>query len=472
MANLIIWNSYLTDSPDSKKVSNSTIVRIAGPHELACWLEKFGYSVKVIDFCNTMPPEDVIKITEKHIDSNTIAIGASSTFWNWTPQNIFGEPNWAVVARREIEKNNPKLKWILGGDQILGKPFKFKWQKFHAFAEDSLLQFMDDHTFAKETRIKFDIKRLERHFGDGADIKSHEVLPMQMSRGCQFKCAFCRYPLVGRKKGTYLRDFDLIEAEFLENYKKFGTTRYYFLDETMNEDEEKIKKLADLAQRLPFKLEWIGYIRLDLINARPKSAELLKQSGMKSCFMGIESFHPTASQKVGKGWMGKNGKDYLLKLRDIWKDEITWKLGLIIGLPGEPIESIYETNQWCIDNKMYSWDWQPLHINKTDVPGWKSEFDINYEKYGYRYLNADNDLEWTSDHFTYTSAYRLYDKLADQSHQYRKVAAWRLGEYAAILNKSFDELQHVYVKDINFDDIEIKANKFVKEYTFNQLTGM
>jgi hypothetical protein len=66
----------------------------------------------------------------------------------------------------------------------------------------------------------------------------------------------------------------------------------------------------------------------------------------------------------------------------------------------------------------------------------------------------------------------LYDKLADQSLQYRKVAAWRLGEYAAILNKSFDELQHVYVKDINFDDIEIKANKFVKEYTFNQLTGM
>ena len=93
MADLIIWNSYLTDSPDSKKVSNSTIVRIAGPHELACWLEKFGYSVKVIDFCNKMSSEDVIKITEKHIDSNTIAIGASSTFWNWTPQHIFGEPD-------------------------------------------------------------------------------------------------------------------------------------------------------------------------------------------------------------------------------------------------------------------------------------------------------------------------------------------------------------------------------------------
>jgi len=453
MADLIIWNSY--------DYSNYSAVRPVGPHQLASWLHQFGYNVKVIDFCSLMTTKQLVNITEKHITSNTVAIGVSTTFWNSDPKT--SEPNWATRARSFIEIRYPKLNWILGGSRTSIDQHKFKWVNFIGHAENQLLKFLDENTNKKVIRPTFDIRNLNKHFLNESSIVSSEVLPIELSRGCQFKCTFCRYPLIGKKKNTYIRDYTLIEKEMLYNYERYGTTRYAFMDDTVNESVEKIEALANIASRLPFELEWIGYVRLDLIGAKPHTIELLKQSGLRSAFFGIESFNPAASKLINKGWNGSKGKDFLLELKDKWKDKITWQLAFIVGLTGETNKDLEDTQQWCIDNKMHSWYWNPLSISKHPNLVWKSHFDLNYKDYGYSFPNSNDPTYWKNNDWDFSTAQEKAKQLTAAMEPYNKSGPWLLGEIAS-LGYEFKDIMMKFKHELNFDEFKDKAKSFVDQY--------
>jgi radical SAM superfamily enzyme YgiQ (UPF0313 family) len=453
MADLIIWNSY--------DYSNHSAVRPVGPHQLSSWLSQFGYKIKVIDFCSLMTTKQLVDITEKYITSHTVAIGASTTFWNANPTN--SEPVWAIRARTFIETTHPKLNWILGGSRTSVEQYKFKWTKFTGHAENELLKFLDERTCRKDVRPIFDIRHLNKHFLDESSIAPSEVLPMELSRGCQFKCTFCRYPLIGKKKNTYIRDYSLVEQEMLYNYERYGTTRYAFMDDTVNESVEKVEALANIASRLPFELEWIGYVRLDLIGSKPHTIDLLRQSGLRSAFFGIESFHPKASHMVNKGWNGSKGKDFLLRLREHWKEETVWQLAFIVGLTGESSQDLDETQQWCIDNNMHSWFWNPLSISKHPDLVWKSEFDLNYENYGYSFPNQNDLNYWENDSWNANTASEKSKQLSDAMQPFNKPGPWLVGEIAS-LGYQFKDVMLKYKHELNFNEFEAKTKTFVDQY--------
>ena len=477
MANLILWNTLNIDH---------SAVRPVGPHQLATWLRSHGYTVKVIDFCSQLTTDQLIEITRKHIDAYTIAVGVSSTFWNKheslslsenrypsgsTPGNTSQEPNWVVDARMKIEATYPTLQWLLGGANSFIMPLYHTWVRFHGHAEDALLKFMDEKTFStsRNHELKlFDIKSLSTTFSLDCGITADEVLPIELSRGCQFKCTFCRYPLLGKKKNTYIRDYNLIEREFLDNYERFGTTRYFFLDDTVNESDEKIEALADIAQRLPFRLEWVGYNRLDLIGVKKHTIQQLQDSGLRSAFFGIESFHPNASKIVGKGWSGSHGKEFLLELKDKWKYNTTFHLSLIAGLPDEDARSLDQTQQWCIDNEMHSWRFACLSISKRPDAVWKSEFDLNYSKYGYQFLDKTNDSSWSNKYWTEDLAMIKSFELNTARQQYCKTTTYLLGEVAS-MGYSFDELITKYKHEINWIELRTKKDQFLTDYVHRQL---
>ena len=75
MAQLILWGPTAGNGDVSPAIRNSAI------QNLAAWLRQHGYSVKVIDFCHLMSVDDLVKISQKYITEETVAIGVSSTFW-------------------------------------------------------------------------------------------------------------------------------------------------------------------------------------------------------------------------------------------------------------------------------------------------------------------------------------------------------------------------------------------------------
>ena len=509
MAHFVIWNCLAEDFAP---------IRPIGPHQLASWCIQHGYDVKVIDFSHLIHEKAFIEINEKHIGPETIGIGVSSTFWhpsvrmkkakgsqktntyttsvgdqighsddpetkrklfdqNFTnmmaPPTTTEEPHWVIRTRDILEKRHPQLEWVLGGSQSTKENNHFKWIKFHGFAEDSFLKYLDEKTEFAGKRNEFDIKQSARSYlGNNMTIGSNEALLMEMGRGCQFECSFCSYPLIGKKKGTYIRDYQRIKDEFLYNYEKFGTTKYIFTDDTFNEDIEKMEALAKISSDLPFDLKYVGYHRLDLIWARQAQKDLLREIGLVSPFLGIESFHPEASKAIGKGWNGRQGKEFLLELMEYWGDEVTYELGFIIGLPGETRENLQETWKWLIEHQPGYWIFQALYINQHEKPGeiQMSKFDRDAQKWGYKFPIPGNKLYWKHDNFNSSTANRACVEFNYASNEYVKPAGFRLMELS-VIEEDFRVLQHTKQKDINWDKMERKTSAFVYNYAQRQIYG-
>lgn len=456
MTNLILWNSF--NSEDSA-------TRTLGCYQLASWVRQNGYSVKVIDFCSHMSTDDLVNITSMYISSNTLAIGISTTFWKPVASRAENdyEPQWVIDAR--IRLNAKHICWLLGGTAVIfHETFKFPWIRFTGLSEDSLLTWLDQNSRKLVKRNAFEITTSTLLFTENDYIQPHEVLPMELARGCQFTCKFCSYPLIGKKKGTYIRDYDLIKEIIIRNYAEYGVTKYYFLDDTVNESEEKIYALANIAQSLPFRLEWVGYNRADIIWSKPGMVSALKDSGLRSAFFGIESFGKEASIAIGKAWSGTHAKEFLSGLRDQWKD-ITFSLNFIAGLPGDTPDDLISTVQWCIDNRMYRWHIAPLYINSHPNRVWHSAFDNEYEKYGY---SMEDTYLWTNNNWTYGSAIEFSSKMNEESACYMVNTGFILASHVS-LGYSFDEL--LYTPEIGpmtaiFKD---KTTRFVNSYVTNHL---
>ena len=46
-----------------------------------------------------------------------------------------------------------------------------------------------------------------------------EAVPIEISRGCIFRCAYCSFPLNGKKKLDFIRDAESLKEEFIRNYE-------------------------------------------------------------------------------------------------------------------------------------------------------------------------------------------------------------------------------------------------------------
>ena len=61
-------------------------------------------------------------------------------------------------------------------------------------------------------------------YEDNDLIFDKEVLPIELARGCIFKCSFCSYDLIGKKVWEFNRSPELIAADLINAYNKFGST--------------------------------------------------------------------------------------------------------------------------------------------------------------------------------------------------------------------------------------------------------
>ena len=230
---------------------------------------------------------------------------------------------------------------------------------------------------------------------DNLGIRSGEVLGLEWGRGCQFRCRFCRYKSIGKEKNTYLRNPDIIRQDLILNYEKYGTTRYMYVDDTTNESIEKIESMVRVAQSLPFQVEWVGYGRLDLIGSNQSTINLLRDSGLRSMYFGIESFNREASKLVGKGWNGVHGKEFLLELKHHWRGEVNFHTSFIVGLNPETPEEIDDTLNWCLQNNMDSWQFLPLSVTSIPLLD-SSEFDRRCAEFGYIFPDPALPNNWVN----------------------------------------------------------------------------
>jgi len=469
--------------------STKRLYRPWGPYQLAWYLRKNGYEVQVIDFLHQLDKAKVLELIAKFVKPETKVLGWNAMFMP------HGEEKWWVKAVceeliPELRRRYPQLMFVTGGAASHDVNRMYRNRRvfdyfFYGHAEDSLLAFCN-HVYRgkqlpltemvlgnrviRETAVmsdldrKFDIRECDHFWHDRDNIQPGESLPIEMGRGCIFKCKFCRYPYIGKSKDDFKRRIDLVAQELAYNYEKWGVRNYYMLEDTFNDSNDKIEAFADVSRQLPFRLQFAAYLRPDLIWAHPGQADKLREAGLISGFLGVESLGRESSHLIGKDWSGKHAKEWLPHLyHNIWNKEITFRTSLIVGIPPDTRDDLVSTHQWAVDNGLPNWKWHLLNINRDQNGAWVSEFDRNADQYGFGWYTENGVTLWKTSYMTWREGKNLQGELETLSKPYQKQDCWGLierGTFGYDLQQDRDAL----IVNIDKEEAAERRKRFLNQY--------
>jgi hypothetical protein len=418
MANIIIFADTAADDlvywPNHKKHGRST--KTAGPYRIATEVRKTGFTCQVISMFTSFEPRELEQACDKFIDSNTLAVAFSTTFWTKSNSGVAGLVSKIINQSKTL---NTDIQIIFGGpnglsllDKVAGVNAIFLGYSEKKFT-DYMITVRDGTDIPPPTRkidntliydvssadTSFDFCRSQIIYQPEDCVEHGEPMVIEVGRGCIFKCKFCAYPMTGKKKLDYIKHYDVLTEELIYNYNQFGIDQYVLSDDTFNDSTEKVRELHRVFTGLPFKIHFACYLRLDLLYAHREQIALLKEMGLRACHFGVESFHDQAARTIGKGLGGDRSKQLLRELKDeLWGEDVKILISLITGLPHETHESYQETKRWILNpqNKVDAVQINALSVNNPvyDQIPYKSEFQIHSSKYGYYWPDPAKPHLW------------------------------------------------------------------------------
>ena len=347
----------------------------AGAYVVANIFRSLGLSAMVVDHVFAIPKSFQKEIIKKYITPSTKFVCLSTTLLG-TPGNTWNNINECddlfEPLMQDIKLIAPAVIFIIGGSKITkGEksrlPFNYAIkgqgeETIKAIVAKELYNkeiIFDNDGFVSDKVYSFNDFNTSTllSFTEHDGVSANETLPIEMARGCVFKCAFCDYNMTGKNFGDYNKNEEVLYNILIGNYEKFGTTRYQFADDTLNDSEEKINLLLKISKRLPFQLEFGAYLRVELLEKYPDSIQQLYDAGLRGANFGLETLNKTAGSSVGKGY-GMKAVEILKKAKKIWKSEVAVNANIIIGLPFDTVEDIMFqqklfTEEDFVDNVFY-----------------------------------------------------------------------------------------------------------------------
>ncbi|MEA3290102.1 MAG: DUF4080 domain-containing protein [Campylobacterota bacterium] len=246
-----------------------------------------------------------------------------------------------------IKKVSPKTIIVLGGPEASYEPFRVDLNiADHIIQGEGEVQFYElcrDLLDGKEIKQKiFPPKLLELQniklpyeYYDENDVE-HRYIYVEASRGCPFSCEFC-LSSIDKKVRNF--DIDKLLEEFEILWQK-GVRNFKFIDRTFNLNIKYATKLIDffLEKDEPYA------VHFEVIpdNFPEKLREKIKQfpAGALQLEIGIQTLKEDIAKNIKRNLNIPKIKENISFLENETNAHI--HLDLIIGLPGETIESFGE----------------------------------------------------------------------------------------------------------------------------------
>lgn len=168
-------------------------------------------------------------------------------------------------------------------------------------------------------------------------------LPIISSRGCPFQCTFCFHP-IGKKYRQRSLDNFFEELELL--ISKYRINYVDVFDELFTVEKKRVYEFCERIK--PYRINWATQMRVNTVDE--ETLKLLKESGCTCISYGIES----ASNTVLKSMKKAITVEEINRALELTKKAgITIQGNLIVGDPGETIETIRENVEWLNKHPEY-----------------------------------------------------------------------------------------------------------------------
>src|SRR5262249_41350241 len=179
------------------------------------------------------------------------------------------------------------------------------------------------------------------------DAADEQMLLLETTRGCVFKCKFCYYPKSYDKQ--YYLSFDNVLAN-LRHATERGAREVFLLDPTLNQRKDFADFLQVLARGNPDRqFSYFGELRGEGVTER--TAALLRAANFTEVEVGLQSIDPDAMEQMDRK---NNLKAFERGVRAMMAEGIQVKVDLIVGLPGDTVESVRRGMRYMRDNNLYS----------------------------------------------------------------------------------------------------------------------
>ncbi len=254
---------------------------------------------------------------------------------------VFGGIHTTVMYKQLIEKY-PFTVCVLGEGEItmdeLSKEFL---EKKPNFKKIDGVAFFDKNKVVRTKRREL-IKNL-----DELPFPAHELFLknknrisacLLTSRGCPFACSFCCLNPESKGMVRFRSPKNVVdEIEYI--YKKFPHIKEFFIhDDSFFIDNNRVIDICNEIQKRNIKTNFICSGRMKPISE--KMIKSLEKAGFKQVLLGLES----GSREILKSCKkGITPEDVINAFKLFKKSSINPKIFLIVGLPGETIQTIKET---------------------------------------------------------------------------------------------------------------------------------
>ena len=495
MSNEVI---LLSDIPNQSHETYAA--RYSGPYVLKSQLLAKGHKTIVLDwFRYKKDNDDFFAYLESFIDENTICVGISNTFLYPSFQNkklsessgfstmptetkldkltaasyslyLWENSNdelyiWFKKLRELLNKYNPKAKIILGGarsTRILQMsvlaPEDYAIKHFVDYvicgmADNAMIHLIEklkkkqeikpslvrgdiNFIFCDRDEWKVDHHTVPHNFYTKEDCYlPHNWAPLEVSRGCGFNCKFCYYETRYSSK----RCINSLREELISNYNEFGLQGYNVTSDCFNDDRKWVGEWANMVAKLPFKIEWASYVRIDPFHKYTDSMDEIIESGYRAGFYGIETLCHEAGKAAGKGLNPDRVKELLQMLKNKGGNNIWTTAYFILGLPKETHKSLDETLSWLLKQKIIDevqtsiLDIGPFIEELAGVVDF-SDHSRDPAKYGFKKLEFSPRFYWEHEDLNLDECYEIQEKWkkAFTNHPFTRFGGSAHGEYARI----------------------------------------
>jgi radical SAM superfamily enzyme YgiQ (UPF0313 family) len=193
-----------------------------------------------------------------------------------------------------------------------------------------------------------DLNRLGSPYLAGIlDAADEQMLLLETTRGCVFKCKFCYYPK------SYDGQYYLAPEQILAGLRhagERGAREVFLLDPTLNQRKDFADFLRLLARGNPGRrFTYFGELRGEGVTE--ETARLLREANFTEVEVGLQSVEPEAQKKMDRK---NNLRAFERGVRAMLAEGIAVKVDLIVGLPGDTVESVRRGLHYLHDNGLYS----------------------------------------------------------------------------------------------------------------------